>query len=240
MVNVGTVINKALTKATDPTNPLRARMVTWFNDIVYDVLHQPRVWFWLTEPLSLPIVSNQVTLPAGVSEIVEIQVGNIFFTQSNQLSDARAAQIDQAAQLFYESADYDDYMPNDLMGYTLDATGTIITFHPPLATGPSYLTDGVTGQYITGDGGNVLTDDTPATMATVTVEQDVATDYTDGATTIFPSAFEHLFVVGVQESAKGCLEESTPYKQLMAQMRAWDNRRKPRPQFNRHGYIRSI
>jgi hypothetical protein len=117
MVNSGEAITRALTKIVGGTD--RTVFVVWFNEIVKDILLQPRVWKFLTEPLVIPIVNNQITIPAGVSEIISIQVGNVFFTQGDMLSDAEAASIDAELTEFF-----------DRQGYTL-ANGDI-TFHPGL------------------------------------------------------------------------------------------------------------
>lgn len=137
VVNVGTSITKALTKITGRIP--RATLATWFNEIVADILAQPREWKFLTEPLSLAIVDNAVTVPAGVSEVLSIQVGTTaFFTQANQLSAKEAAFIDASGCS----------VP---VGYVLSAAG-VITFHPAL-TGTAELTveHGVVGDYADND-----------------------------------------------------------------------------------------
>ena len=115
LVNVGTVINKALAETTG--RPPRSRFIGWFNRVVKDIMAQPRAWKFLAEPLSVTIANNQITIPAGISEIVSIQVGTIFFTPEDQLSQQEAAKVDN-----YRS---------EATGYTLSAEG-VVTFHPSL------------------------------------------------------------------------------------------------------------
>jgi hypothetical protein len=123
-VNVGTVITKARTKLTGAIP--RATLAVWFNEVVRDILGQPRTWAFLSEPVTLAIVNNQITIPAGVSEIVTIQVGSQIFTKGDQLSPAEALKLDMVMT---------DSTP---VGYTMSADN-VVTFHPG-ATGDAILT----------------------------------------------------------------------------------------------------
>jgi hypothetical protein len=198
VVNVGTAITKALTKLEGGLS--RANFVVWFNEIVRDILNVPRVWQFLTTPLSIAIVDSQITIPAGFSEVVSIQVGDVFLTTADQQTDEEAAIIDAAGE--------------GVQGYSLSAAG-VITFHPAL-----------TG------------------TALVTGETDITSDYADNAATIFPLAFQNLFVTGLRmhhydlqkDGRYG--KENTLYQLEMGKMRAWDNRLKPLPRYDRHGYVR--
>ena len=123
----------------------------------------------------------------------------------------------QTADIFFSKADQlsaQDAAKPGAFGYTLDAAGNVTLY--PAMTG----------------------------SATVTVEQGVITDYIDNADTIFPLDFENLFLSGVMKNAfytdkdGRFTAESLMYQQAMGNMRAWDNRRKPAPKWNPHGYVR--
>jgi len=212
VVNVGTTITKARTKF--PGGISRAPFVVWFNEVVQEILNQPRVWKFLTEPITLAIVNNQITIPAGVSEIVSIQVGDTFFTQSDQLSDQEAAKIDAASDNILQADSTDLVTPPSLQGYTLTAAGVVV-FHPAL-----------TG------------------TASVIGEQNITADYADSADTIFPLDFQELFILGLRMSYYDLqkdgrfTKENMLYQMAMGKAKSWDNRHKPRPHYNSHGYIR--
>lgn len=198
-VNVGTAITKALTKL--PAGLPRAQFVAWFSEIARDVLNEPRVWKFLTQPVSVEIIENQVALPDGTGELVSIQIGDLLYTMADQLSDADALAVDNETM--------------DQQGFTLDSTSMLATFHP-----------GATG------------------TALVTVEQDITSDYEDEAYTIFPDVFSNLFVIGLRmhwydkQKDGRFTKEHTLYQMELSKVKAWDNRLKPVPHFNRHGYTR--
>lgn len=197
-VNVGTTITKAVTKM--PGSLPRPQFVTWFNEIVRDILGQPRVWKFLTEPSTIAIVNNQITIPATMSEITLIVVGDHYFTTSDQLSELDGASADNGAPI--------------QEGYTLTAAG-VITFHPAL-----------TGS------------------AVVTGEHAITADYADNAATSFPLEFENLFITGLrmhyydQNKDGRYTKENQQYQIYMNGCKAWDNRQKVRPPFNKNGMIR--
>lgn len=126
VVNAGTAITKALTKIADNSTAMRTACVTWFNEVVRDILNQPREWFFLQDPTTLAIASNSITLPAGYSEIVSMQVGDVFLTPANQISEEEAFDL------------YNGIEGTTPEGYTLKPTG-VITFYPG-ATGSAILT----------------------------------------------------------------------------------------------------
>lgn len=133
MVNVGSAITKATTKLTG--NLPRPQFVTWFNEIVSDIKRQPRKWFFLKTTSSVLIANNQITIPSTISEIISIEIGNLFFTQKDQLSDEDAAAIDTYGNTINDGLS---------QGYTLDPGG-IITFHPgqtgtAMVTGEAVIT----------------------------------------------------------------------------------------------------
>lgn len=208
VVNVGTTITAALTKMTGGLP--RAQFVTWFNEIVQDILRQPRTWNFLNTPATIAIVNNTVTVATG-AEIVSIVVGTTFLTRKNLLSAEEAFQIDNA----------DSPLPQPYYGYTIDSTGKIITFHPSTLS-------------------------TNVASALVTVQSDLITDYADNAATIFPYAFQNLFITGLRmhyydQSKDGrYTKESMQYQINMLQVKAWDNRQKSLPKFNSRGYIRGV
>lgn len=124
-LNVSTVVTKALSKVVDNSPDLRAKFVIWFNEISRDIFNQPRDWAFLAVPVTLPIVANKITLPAGSSEIVSMVIGDVFLTRNDQMGPLRA----------FTYKDSTDTVP---VGYTLAADGTI-TFYPG-ATGDCVLT----------------------------------------------------------------------------------------------------
>jgi len=127
-VNVGTILNKARTKLTGSLP--RPTLLMWFNETARDVLNQPRTWNFLSVPVEIPIVGNQITMPANMAEVVSIQVGDHFFTKADQLSGLEAMRIDE------------DLSGSDPIGYTLSAAN-VVTFHPG-ATGDAILTGELT------------------------------------------------------------------------------------------------
>ncbi len=101
-------------------------------------------------------------------------------------------------------------------GYTL-AAGNVVIFYP-------------------GASGNCI----------LNYEAEVNTDYTDVATdTIFPIEFESLFITGLRmhsydyDKDGRYSKESALYEYEMLKIKEWDNRRKPKPEFNSHGYTRT-
>ncbi|KAB0668943.1 hypothetical protein F6V30_13985 [Oryzomonas sagensis] len=216
MINVGTAITSALTKIVG--NQPRPVFVAWFNEIVQDILRQPREWKFLDEPLTLVITNNQITLPAGVSEIVSIHAGTFFFSRKNQLSDEEANAIDNSGVSLLDQT-FGEPIPPQYQGYTLDAAGKVVTFHPAIQTVAS---------------------------ATVTAMADITAPYADNQDTIFPDAFSNLFITGLrmsfydQDKDGRYTKESMLYQYQMSQMKAWDNRRKALPKLNNHGYIRGV
>jgi hypothetical protein len=121
-INVAAIVTKALTKTDDTSTALRAKYVSWFNEVARDVLNQPRKWNLLTPvPVVIAIVANQITLPATASEIISIEAEDLFLTPKNQISEQDAFE--------------DDYKYD--LCYTL-ANG-VVTFYPS-ATGNATLT----------------------------------------------------------------------------------------------------
>lgn len=104
---------------------------------------------------------------------------------------------------------------NRLAGYTFANDGTV-TFYPP-KTG----------------------------TASVAGEQSVLFDYVDNAATIFPLIFENLFIIGLRmhfydlDKDGRFTKENTLYQLEINKLKAWDNKLKPLPHYNSHGYIRA-
>lgn len=80
----------------------------------------------------------------------------------------------------------------------------------------------------------------------VTYQTSVNANYTDVETdTIFPYEFENLFITGLRmhgydyDKDGRYSKEVQLYQYAMSQMKAWDNRHKATPTFNRKGYIRA-
>ena len=69
-----TVLTKALSKHPDNSAEFRAKALIWFNEIVRDILNQPREWAYLSEPHTITIINNTVTLPNGAGTIISVKV----------------------------------------------------------------------------------------------------------------------------------------------------------------------
>lgn len=121
----------------------------------------------------------------------------------------------QGDQLTAEAAFIADQNQNTTNpGYTLDAAG-VLTFHPTLAG-----------------------------TAIVTGETDLTADYADNAATIFPLAFENLFITGLRmhfydkDKDGRFTKENKQYQLDMYKLKSWDNRHKPAIPYNRRGFNR--
>lgn len=200
-LNTSAVLTKALSKSTDSSSAFRAKALVWLNEVIRDVLNQPRTWEFLKEDVVLTITSNQITLPNGASEIITMTIGDTLLTPANLLTEVDAFAIGGGS--------------SSLSGYTLDADNTV-TFYP-----------GATG------------------TCALRYEVDRTGDYADNSTdTIFPLTFENLLVTGVRANIYDYNKDGRYTKEMMLydaemrKMKAWDNRRKPGPKANPHGYTR--
>lgn len=210
VINVGTIIDKALTRITG--NIPRPTLVVWFNEVVDDILSQPREWKFLTEPITLPITDSQITIPAGVSEVISIQVGDTVFTPSDQLGARDAVKIDSGESALLSVS---GILPPHLRGYTLDAAG-VITFHP-----------GLSGSAVVTVENDITTD--------YTDEQD--TIFPGTFQGLFISGLRKA-AYNVDKDGRYAAE-SAEYNTQLSQVIAWDNRLKARPSWNPRGYVRS-
>lgn len=107
--NATAILNKALSKVQDDSDEFRLLALGWLNEIVRDVLNQPREWAFLNDTVDLAVTANQITLPNGVSEIVHIDLGGTFYLPADMLTDPEAAL--------------------DRTGYTINKAN-IVTFYP--------------------------------------------------------------------------------------------------------------
>lgn len=200
-LNTAAVLTKALSKSTDGSAAFRTKALGWLNEVIRDVLNQPRTWEFLKDSVSLSIVANQIVLPNGASEIICMTIGDTLLSPQNQLTEIDAFAIGTGG--------------NSLSGYTLDSDNTV-TFYP-----------GATG------------------ACALRYEIDRTADYADNSSdTIFPLTFENLLVTGVRahiydyEKDGRYTKEMMLYDAEMRKMKSWDNRRKPAPKSNPHGYTR--
>ena len=118
--NTADILTTAMTKFSDDSDDLRVLALGWLNEIVRDVLNQPRTWWFLKTGTSLSVTANAITLPSGMGEVINIEGTDFFLTPSDQLTDEEV----------YSMNDDDDTTPP--VGYT--QTATTITFYPA-ATG---------------------------------------------------------------------------------------------------------
>lgn len=201
--NTGTILDKAISKFGDnDDSELRVLALGWLNEIIRDILDQPRTWEFLKTSTYLAVTSNAITLPSGVGEIIGITVNDVYLTPDEQISE-------EFAQEEYQ-----------------DITGT---------TPEAYVLSGSTVTFCPGASGT----------ATLLYEVDVATDYADLADTVLPHNFTNLLVAGVRmhyydyDKDGRYAKEVTLYQYEMKKVKSWDNRLKPLPEFNQHGYVRS-
>lgn len=103
------------------------------------------------------------------------------------------------------------------------------------ATPEAYVLSGSTVTFYPGASGTAL----------LLYETDVATDYADNVDTIFPHNLTNLLITGVRmhyydyDKDGRYAKEVTLYQYEMKKVKAWDNRLKPLPEFNQHGYVRT-
>lgn len=124
LLNTKDILDAALSLTPDNSSAFRAKAVGWLNEIVRDILNQPRQWEMLKTSTTLPIAANKITLPANFGEVRSIQIGSLYFlTPDEQLTEEEAFAVIQAGG-------------GDTLGFTI--TDTEITFVPG-ATGSAIL-----------------------------------------------------------------------------------------------------
>ena len=117
--NTADILTTAMTKFSDDSDELRALALGWLNETMRDILNQSRTWWFLKTGASLAITANQITIPAGMGEVINIEGDDFFFTPDDQLTDEEIFALDDGT----------DTPP---VGYV--QTATTITFYPS-ATG---------------------------------------------------------------------------------------------------------
>lgn len=117
--NTTDILTTAMTKFADDSDELRVLALGWLNEVIRDVLNQPRTWWFLKTGASLAVTANQITIPSGMGEVINIEGTDFFFTPDDQLTDEEIFALD----------DDTDTPP---VGYV--QTATTITFYPS-ATG---------------------------------------------------------------------------------------------------------
>lgn len=122
--NTKDILDKALSKVQDSSADLRSKALGWLNEVMRDVLNQPRDWKFLhAVTASVTITSNTITLPDTAAEIVYMKVGDYMFTMDDQLTEE-------------EAFAYEDDTSTDPEGWT--RIGAVVTFLPG-ATGTCEL-----------------------------------------------------------------------------------------------------
>jgi len=195
-LNTQSILDAVMLELVDNSATMRTKALAWLNQTIRDTLNQPRAWKFLEATVTLDITDNQITLPAGASEIVYLLIGNAMLTPANQLSDVDAQRGE--------------------VGYTRSADGAV-TIYP-----------GATGECV------------------LKYEAGLNTKYTDSEdATIFPLEFENVFISGTlmrcfkTEKDGRFPAEVELYRYQLELVKAWDNRLKPQPGTNSHGYIRA-
>lgn len=117
--NTADILTTAMTKFSDDSDELRALSLGWLNEIIRDILNQPRTWWFLKTGTSLLITTNAITIPSGVGEVINIEGSDFFLTPDDLMTDEEV----------YDLGDDTSDVP---IGYT--QTATTITFYPS-ATG---------------------------------------------------------------------------------------------------------
>ena len=117
--NTADILTTAMTKFSDDSDELRALALGWLNEIMRDILNQPRTWWFLKTGTSLSITANAITIPSGMGEVINIEGTDFFLTPDDLMTDEEV----------YDLGDDTSDVP---IGYTQSAT--TITFYPS-ATG---------------------------------------------------------------------------------------------------------
>src|SRR6185369_4171498 len=113
-LNVMAVVTKALSKFVDDSAEFRAKMVMWFNEIARDIFSQPRLWAFLQFPANVPVISNQIVVPAGASIIVGLYVNGVLLTPADQITAEQAI----------------DYVISSNVPEKYTYSGGVVTFYP--------------------------------------------------------------------------------------------------------------
>jgi len=117
--NTADILDSAMTKWADNSTALRALALGWLNEVIREVLNQPRTWWFLKTGSTLTIAANAITIPSGVGQVLSIEGTDFFLTPADQMTDEEV----------YDLGDDTSDVP---IGYT--QTATTITFYPS-ATG---------------------------------------------------------------------------------------------------------
>ena len=101
----------------------RARMVSWLNSAMLQVVNEPRAWNFLEKTATIAIADNIIPLPDDFGTENNIRIGDIILTPRHIITDIDAFYADLTA-------------PTSLIGYSVQETG--IEFHSS-ATGNAIL-----------------------------------------------------------------------------------------------------
>jgi hypothetical protein len=85
--NTSSVLTKATTKWVDDSPELRVKALVWLNEVIRDILNQPRTWWFLKTPTVLTITAGAITLPTGCGEVISIEGDDFFFVPEEMLTD---------------------------------------------------------------------------------------------------------------------------------------------------------
>ena len=71
---------------------LRIKALAWLNQAIQDVLNQPRTWACFELPADVAITLNVAIMPSGASELVHIQLADVFYYPKDMLTDQQAVE----------------------------------------------------------------------------------------------------------------------------------------------------
>lgn len=108
------ILDKVQARITDQSAAMRVKLLGWLNEIMHDVVNQPRNWQFLKKSASIAVAANALTLPADFGTLTSVQVGDRFFTPDEALTD--------------EEAYFWNQITGEAEGYTI--SGSTLTFVP--------------------------------------------------------------------------------------------------------------
>lgn len=133
--NTAAILTKALSKHPDDSAAFRVLALGWLNEVVRDVLNQPREWAFLAEPHTIAIVNNTITLPNGAGEVAYVKVGDFYLSL---LTEVEADDVDTNGIMYGYTISHDNIIT--LYG-TTTATTAEVKYNPDITAD---LTDVVT------------------------------------------------------------------------------------------------
>lgn len=213
------IINDALSIIKNNSTPIRTKMLLWLN-IQAQKLAVVRPWVFLSNGTATIVpVNNVLTMPADFGEIQSLSGGVAFFMDPrNLLNDGEAFRLDNAFSGLSAPRGYTEGITETTAGNPPVTTkSAIITLH-----GGAY-SEAVTVKY--------------------TIEPPAIADTT--SSTSWPSPCRALFQRCLLDAfyeydmdERAALSYQLNAAEL-SELKKWDNSRKPRTQYNRHGYRRT-